>query len=77
VTEIRYRMGPDDKSTFWCQSPLYRADGLHESIANESNAPGLFPIDVGSDLNLRRVRLWMPVEHSPSVTGGTAWVEYE
>lgn len=78
ITLIQYRIGPDDKSSTYCATGPIRADGHHRSVTNESTNPSIFPIRVGSDINLRRVRLWMgPVEHAGTTSSGEAWVEYE
>lgn len=78
VTLIQYRIGANDKSITYAASGPLRADGNHRAINNDALSPSLFPLDVGTDDNLRRVRLWMgPTEHGGTTSSGTAWIEYE
>jgi hypothetical protein len=78
ATLTQYRVGANDKSITYCATGPIRADGHHKAYADATTDPGLFPISVGTDANLRQVRLWLgPVEHTLTTTGGEAMILVE
>jgi hypothetical protein len=78
VTAIQYRIGSDDKTVTLCATGPVRGDGHHVAYADASTDPGIFPLNVGTDANLMRLRLWCgPTDSAISIIGGVAWVEYE
>lgn len=76
-TITNYRVGSNDKSITYCAS-TNRADGRHIGRADHTTDPSLFPIEVGTDANLRTVRLWQgPVENALTTSGGEVMVLVE
>lgn len=76
-TSVGYRLGSNDKTITYVRTGPYRVDGHHRAYADHSTDPSIFPIEVGTDANLRQVRLWIDTNTTFGATGGDAWVEVE